>query len=85
MSRSSRDRASKLREYHDKLQEWKETGSKEASGAVVEAMRKYDQKTFERAVEHADGDLSDEKSARDELTRKFNVRVTKKDKENGTD
>jgi len=85
MSRASKDRASKLREYHDRLQEWHETRSKKAAREIISAMRRYDLKTFERATEHSQGELESERAEREELLRKIPVRVTKKESNNGID
>jgi hypothetical protein len=79
MSRLARERASKLREYRDRLQEWKETRSPDAAKAMIAAMRKQGQPTYERAVDENMGQLHDEDTAGKALMKEFNVTITKRE------
>lgn len=68
-----KDRKSRLREFHDCDQEYKETGNRDAALRRDLAMRKHRTSDFQYAREQISGQLVDEHSENLRFQRKFGL------------
>ena len=75
MSRRARRLASELREHTDRMQEYAETGDREAEAAARRSLKKTTDPAFKRAMEQRIGPLIDERDAGREEDKRNRVTI----------